>query len=396
LTAVEPSTGPALAARDAPSPKALELFAGAGGMALGIHRAGFELVDLIENNEASCRTLRSNADLLGWKDPGQLGARDVRDLDWADYRDLDLLCAGAPCQPFSRGSKHRRGKHDERNMLGEVVKAVAITRPKLFVIENVRGLLFESQVGYFKSILARLRRPTVDDPSTPGSEDLYWSRAPAVSSDDDYIVDFRVLDAADFGLPQRRPRLFIVGIRTDIKPGFEWPQGRFSRESLIEDIRGGSYWDGFSGVSKAAMARARAGLPRQPLKRNGQRWRTLRDLTEELGAPAAPGSAVEDPSHVLVRGARLYGKHTGSRIDWVGKTVKAGVHGSPGGEHILLQSPKRYRYLTVRECARLQGFPNAFVLPELRTPAMRQLGNAVPVAVAAALGENLRAVLDNT
>jgi DNA (cytosine-5)-methyltransferase 1 len=373
------------------SPTALELFAGAGGMALGMHQAGCELVDLIESDAACCETLRRNADLYGWKDPGQLHARDVRTVDWTAYAGVDVLCAGAPCQPFSRGGR-RDGRHDERNMFGEVVRAVALVRPRAFVIENVRGLLFPAQVNYFRSVLARLRRPTVEDPSVAGSEDLYWLRAPVPGPADDYRVDYAVLDSADFGLAQRRPRLFIVGFRRDVEAEFEWPSGEYSRETLIEALRGEDYWRAHP-VSAAAKARARAKLPKHPLKPRGERWRTLRDLTGDLGRPADRATASHDPWHVFVRGARLYDKHSGSQVDWVSKTIKAGVHGPPGGEHILVQSPKRFRYLTVRECASLQGFPAEFRPPALRSPAMRQIGNAVPVAVAEAVGRQVLATL---
>jgi DNA (cytosine-5)-methyltransferase 1 len=116
-------------------------------------------------------------------------------------------------------------------------------------------------------------------------------------------------------------------------------------------------------------------------------------LTTTLGLPAEPGDKLADPAHVVVPGARLYPKHTGSRLDWVAKTVKAGVHGTPGGEHIVLLDDGSHRYLTVRECALLQGFAVDYALPEKRTPAMRQLGNAVPVAVAEALGKQLDTIL---
>jgi len=100
-----------------------------------------------------------------------------------------------------------------------------------------------------------------------------------------------------------------------------------------------------------------------------------------------------DPLHTYVGGARLYAKHTGSALDWPAKTVKAGVNGSPGGEHIVIQDSGYFRYLTVRECARLQGFPNRYELPNLRGKAMRQLGNAVPVPLAEAMGRRLAEVL---
>lgn len=376
------------------SPTTLELFAGAGGLALGFHQAGFEIVDLVEKDAACCRTLRDNADHLGWKAPGELAPRDVSTIDFrAHAGGVTVLTAGAPCQPFSRAG-HRRGRHDERNMLPQVVRAVAETSPQAFVIENVRGLLFGDAIGYLRSIVARLRNPTEKDPSCRVTEDLFHLTAPAPGDADAYRVECRLLDAADFGLAQHRPRLFIVGVRAD-QPPFEWPAPTHSRASLVEDLREEAYWVDHSDVSAAAKARARSRLPKRPLLRRGHRWRTLRDMIAELDAPAAKINDAEDSCHVLVPGARLYGRHTGSRIDWTGKTVKAGVHGSPGGEHIVVMSPKRFRYLTVRECAVLQGFPNDYRLPKKRTPAMRQLGNAVPVNVARAIGVKLKECLDD-
>jgi DNA (cytosine-5)-methyltransferase 1 len=379
-------------ASDAPSATVLELFAGAGGLGIGLHRAGFELLDVIESDEACCRTLRSNSRHFGWKNTLDLESRDVRNIDFSVYAGrATLLSAGAPCQPFSRGGS-RRGRYDDRNMLPQVVRAVSECRPQAFVIENVRGLLFPGSLSYLESIMARLRNPTVIDPSTTGSEDLYHLRAPKPSSRDAYRVEQRILDAADFGLAQHRPRLFIVGVAQGASE-FHWPVGEYSRASLVEDLRDGHYWNEHPGLAKSVITRARAQLPKQPLRRRGKRWRTLRDVTTSLGPPASTEAEAAFPWHVYVPGARLYGKHTGSRVDWVAKTVKAGVHGSPGGEHILLTSPHRFRYLTVRECAELQGFPRDYVLPALRTPAMRQLGNAVPVAVAEAIGLKLHECL---
>lgn len=378
-----PTAAPTGAAATTAPATTLELFAGAGGLALGFHQAGFEILDLIEKDAGCCATLRVNADRLGWKAPEEIRPRDVRDVAFSDYAEqVSVLTAGAPCQPFSRGGR-RLGQLDERDMLPEVVRAVAEVRPKAFVVENVRGLLFGDSIHYLRTIVRMLRNPG-DAARLIGPRDPL----PEPGVLDEYRVEYRLLDAADFGLAQHRPRLFIVGIRAD-QPTFAWPTPTHSRASLLEDLRDGAYWTEHPGVSAAARGRACARLPRAPLRREGRRWRTLRDLTREVGAPATRPSEVTDPSHVLVRGARLYGKHTGSPIDWTAKTVKAGVHGSPGGEHILLTSPGRFRYLTVRECALLQGFPRDYELPGKRTPAMRQLGNAVPVRVAAVLADAL-------
>ena len=376
-----------------PTMTTLELFAGAGGMAVGAHRAGFEIVDLVEINEACCETLRANADHMGWKNAADIDARDARGVDFTQYEGkISVLTAGAPCQPFSNGGR-RKGRHDHRDMLPEVVRAVAESRPRAFVIENVRGLLFESSVGYLRSIMLRLRNPAGID-SLRG-KDVCELGMPEPAEDDAYRVDYRLLNAADFGLAQSRPRLFIVGVAQD-EGEFQWPTGQYSRESLVEDLRGAAYWSDHPEAPWAARRRARTLLPDKELAHIGERWRTLRDVMVQLGPPARSAADADDAAHLFVPGARLYGKHTGSRIDWVGKTVKAGVHGSPGGEHIVVTSEKRFRYLTVRECAELQGFPRDYTLPEKRTPAMRQLGNAVAVNVAEAINRAVRTCLEPT
>jgi len=365
----------------------IELFAGSGGLALGLRRAGFDAWDRIELNEACCETLRANRRLLG-SGAASVEARDVNDVDFRKYQDVDLVAAGAPCQPFSQGGG-LRGQYDERNMFPEVVRAIGEARPRAFLVENVRGLLFARAEGYFRSVLARLRNPSV------GTEhrisDLYHLSAPPAGEDDEYLVHHALLNAADFGLAQNRPRLFIVGLRQG-EASWSWPVGRFSRSALVSAIRSGSYWTEHPAPDSIRRA-ARDAIRLRDLPAGGKRWRTLRDLTSTLPEPAKSPDMAPDSAHVIVPGARLYPKHTGSRLDWVAKTVKAGVHGTPGGEHILHLDDGSYRYLTVRECAALQGFPARYSLPEKRTPAMRQLGNAVPVAVAAALGRRLDATL---
>lgn len=367
----------------------VELFAGSGGLALGLAQAGLTSWDRIELNEACCETLRANDSLLCTPQAGAVEARDVHDVDFGEYRGVDLIAAGAPCQPFSQGGG-LRGQYDERNMFPEVVHAIGEAQPRAFLIENVRGLLFQKAAPYFKSVLARLRNPS--ESAGQDISDLYHLSAPGPGPDDEYSVHYTLLNAADFGLAQNRPRLFVVGVRRGER-GWSWPVGRFSRSSLVHALRGGSYWDEHpvpASVREAALCAIRL----RDAPPEGKRWRTLRDLVAALPDAADSSDGATDQAHVLVPGARLYAKHTGSRLDWVSKTVKAGVHGTPGGEHIVLLDNGTHRYLTVRECALLQGFPTRYTLPEKRTPAMRQLGNAVPVAVAEALGKRLVATLE--
>src|SRR6266511_1349585 len=368
----------------------VELFAGAGGLTLGLKLAEFELICLVEQDPQCCDTLRTNGLVLGL-DPYNLIEDQIEKISLEHLYGIGVLAAGAPCQPFSSAG-HGRGHSDQRNMFPQVIRAVREARPRAFVIENVRGLLFDRARDYFLSVLARLRTPSRESADHMLAEDYHKSQ-PEPSQDDEYRVYHTLLDAADYGLAQHRPRLFVVGLAQS-EASWTWPEPTHSRDALVVALLEDDYWERHD-VDKAVRDRVRKRLPNPRLNPQGEPWTTLRDVLATLGPPGTSVESAVDPAHVFVPGARLYRRHTGSPLDWVAKTVKSGVHGSPGGEHIVLLDDGSHRYLTVRECAVLQGFPATYELPKLRTPAMRQLGNAVPVTVAEAVGSRLREVLRN-
>jgi DNA (cytosine-5)-methyltransferase 1 len=121
-------------------------------------------------------------------------------------------------------------------------------------------------------------------------------------------------------------------------------------------------------------------------------WRTVRDALAGLPEPA-PRADGRFPDHVLMPGARPYPGHTGSPLDRPAKTLKAGDHGVPGGENMLVRPDGSVRYFTVREAARLQTFPDDFVFSGAWSESMRQIGNAVPVALARAVADTVVAAL---
>jgi len=189
-----------------PKPRAVELFAGAGGLALGLHRAGFRTALAVDWDERAYETLKANKRKYtrGW----DLKREDVRKLDYAtlELGDVDIVSAGAPCQPFSIGGQ-LRGEGDPRNMFPEVVRAVRELRPRAFLFENVRGLLFPRARPYFDYILAQLRNPS----RTRRADEDWLAHKAALDripeALHEYRVEWRLLNAADFGLPQNRPRL---------------------------------------------------------------------------------------------------------------------------------------------------------------------------------------------
>ena len=381
----------------------IDLFAGAGGLALGIHKAGYSSAGLVESNRHAGDTLRINADSLRVGTRWPVVKSDVRFVEYPRLaEDIDLLAAGAPCQPFSLGGRHR-GDEDGRNMFPEVFRAIRFLRPRAVLLENVRGLTRQSFRPYFQYILAQL-----SNPHEPPREDEGWiehfERLRTVQSfsnldsDNEYDVHWQVLNSANYGVPQKRERVIMVAFRRDLGINWDFPPPTHSEDRLVYDkFVSGEYWTQFGIPSKLPDARLSKRIDR--LRHNPQTllaWRTLRQAVAGLPEPLNGKANSEFTFHVGVPGARLYKGHTGNDLDKPAKTIKAGDHGNPGGEHVVLKDDGSIRYMTVRECARVQAFPDEYQFSGSRSEAMRQIGNAVPVSVAEVLATSIHAALVGT
>jgi len=383
----------------ATSLSSIELFSGAGGLALGVARAGFTHKLLLEYNRDACYTLRQNLKTFGKQCHLQEG--DVGLFDFRPLAGIDLLAAGAPCQPFSIGGKHR-GHQDERNLFPQVFRAVRELEPRAVLIENVKGLLRSSLNEFVEFIELQLAHPSLvaSDPLDPEGwpDHLPRLRRARLERDDHSNLRYRVrkvlLNAADYGVPQRRERVFLVAIRRDIQIPWRPPTATHSAHALrLAQQVSGEYWKNH-GIRRRVDGRSvRAGEWRL-LAGQTKPWTTVRDAL--FGLPKAePGKeAVGWPNHIGQPGARTYPGHTGSPLDAPGKTLKAGVHGVPGGENMLRQPNGRVRYFTVREAARIQTFPDDYVFRGAWGEAMRQIGNAVPVQLAKAVASSIRECLE--
>jgi DNA (cytosine-5)-methyltransferase 1 len=380
--------------------RAIELFAGAGGLGIGVSRAGFETAQVVEWNRYCCDTLRENkarklAPIKDWP----LHQGDVREFDFRGFEDkVDLVSGGPPCQPFSVGGKHR-ANDDVRDMFPEAVRAVRTVRPQAFMFENVKGLTRSTFSNYYEYIYLQLSYPEVV--SLDGEN---WNShlgrlerhhiSKRRSRGLEYRVVRRVLNAANYGVAQKRERVFFVGFRADL--GIEWcfPPDTHALDALVwEQCVTGTYWD------RHKLATRKRAIPasfrQRALKLNSRpqelAWRTVRDAIGDLPDPEHhPMLARIHHNHFFQPGARTYPGHTGSPIDEPAKTLKAGVHGVPGGENMMVLPFGTARYFTVRESARLQTFPDEFVFHGSWSETMRQLGNAVPVALAASVAHSVR------
>lgn len=391
----------------APRPlRCIELFAGAGGLALAASRAGFAHDAVLEFNHDACETIRANQRrgyelVRHWP----LIEGDIHHQDFGSWRGrIDLVSGGPPCQPFSIGGKHR-AMGDSRNLFPEAARVVREIQPRAFVFENVKGLTRQSFAKYFGYVVLQLSYPEV---TRRAGEDwmqhlarLECIRTRGAGPDLRYRVVWRLLNAADYGVPQKRDRIFFVGFRSDIRVPWAFPPATHSRQALaLSQWVTGEYWERHriardhrpppppSGVREDSAA-----LLMLPLM-GCRPWLTVRDAIADLGEPARTATGGEIPNHVLQRGARPYAGHTGSPLDEPAKTLKAGDHGVPGGENMLRYPDGEVRYFTVRESCRLQAFPDEYVFERSWTESMRQLGNAVPVSLGEAVLMGVRAALE--
>lgn len=347
----------------------VELFAGCGGMAIGLSKAGFQHVAMAEFNKQACTTLRHHFAGDGQQSSPLILENDVRNIDWTMFRNIDLVAGGPPCQPFSAGGLSA-GKADERDMWPEALRAVREMQPRAFLFENVKGLLRPAFASYLDSIVEALKRVG----HTSGAQV--------------YEVTVMPVNSADYGAAQKRERVLIAGIRRDVATLHPFPAPTHSATRLVWDKWvSGTYWKKHGLSRPSTIPRVEAALLTS-LTRSAQEpqslpWQTCRDSFAGLGEPS-------DTFYISGHEPRGFGKqypgHTGSELYAPAKALKAGVHGVPGGENMVILDDGRARHFTVREAARLQGMPDSFLPTGSWSQAMRQLGNAVPAQLAEVAG----------
>ena len=316
-------------------------------------------------------------------------------MDFSQYSEkIDLLSGGPPCQPFSIGGK-AQAFNDSRDMFPQAARALAEIKPRAFIFENVRGLLRKSFSRYFNYILLQLNYPELFR-----KQDQTWEEHLAILERHHtscaffdglkYNVVFRMVNAADYGVPQKRERVFIVGFRNDVKGDWSFPKPTHSKEALdYVKYCTGEYW-----VRHALPVPKHNFYSSQLLFAPDQKpWVTVRDALSDMPDPQSKNNNILN--HTYQSGAKCYPGHTGSCLDEPSKTIKAGAHGVPGGENMMLLDDGTVRYYTVREAARIQTFPDNYVFPCSWTESMRQIGNAVPVMLGSVVAKSVYNTLNN-
>jgi DNA (cytosine-5)-methyltransferase 1 len=203
------------------------------------------------------------------------------------------------------------------------------------------------------------------------------------------------VNAADFGIPQVRKRVILMAARSDIcdRPLPQISPTHSEASLHYSQFVSGDYWDRHNIIAKPSP---NGGKPIKSSEQsdlllfNLKPWQTVRDAITGLPEPIDGKPNPDYLNHVGIPGARSYPGHTGSDIDRPSKTIKAGVHGVCGGEAMIRFNDGKLRYMTVRESARIQTFPDDYEFLGARSHAMKHIGNAVPVQLAREIGLHMR------
>ena len=329
----------------------IELFAGAGGLALGLEKAGFSCRLLNDIDQDACATLRLNRP--NW----DVVDGDVRQIDFRKYRGtIDVITGGFPCQAFSYAGKKLGFKDARGTLFYEFARAVDEVRPLIAVGENVRGLLNHDSGRTLAGMQSILR-------------ELGYRLIPP-----------QVLKALLYKVPQKRERLFLVAIRADLSASFEFPRPLSQTYTLRDALKKGVLYG--CDVPESEGQRYPAEKARvMDMVPPGGYWRDLPD---------------EEQRAYMQRSYFLGGGKTGMarRMSWDEPSLTLTC--APAQKQTERCHPDETRPFTVREYARIQTFPDDWVFAGSVTSQYRQIGNAVPVNLGFALGQSLVEALNQT
>jgi DNA (cytosine-5)-methyltransferase 1 len=301
---------------------AIELCAGGGGQAIGLEKAGFTHLACVEYESDFCKTLQFN------RPKWNVICQDIRNIDGKKLPKCDLLAGGVPCPPFSIAGK-QLGEQDERDMFPAMLNLIEQINPRGVMIENVKGLMSDKFKIYRDKIVMELQKHG-------------------------FVVDYRILEASGYGVPQLRPRFLLIALKPNDKKNFEWPlpdEKKITVGEALFDLLAEKGWHGAEQIRMKANS-------------------------------VAP---------TIVGGSKKHGGPdlgpTRAREQWkkLGIDGKGLADSAPDAEMASDDLPK----ITVRMAARIQGFPDDWIFYGGKTTQYRQVGNAFPPPVAYAIGKQI-------
>lgn len=304
----------------------VEICAGAGGQALGLEMAGFEHLAAVEIDPDACNTLRAN------RPEWNVVEADLNEWDPSPFKGVDLFAGGVPCPPFSVAGK-QLGADDERDLFPRALEIIETLEPKAVMLENVKGLLSKRFADYRNEIIKAM-------------------------GDLGYIVDWRLINSSDYGVPQLRPRSILVATHKDLDGCFVWPEQRPDEAPTVGDalvdLMASNGWEGADAWAQGAQK-------------------------------IAP---------TLVGGSKKHGGPdlgpTRAKQAWADMGVNGKSIAEDAPEPGFADMPR----LTVRMAARIQGFPDEWQITGRKTAAYRQVGNAFPPPVSCAIGSEIANLLN--
>ncbi len=331
--------------------KSIELFAGAGGLAIGLEKAKFNAVALNEIDANACETLRRN------RPDWNVLEGDIKNVDFKQFNNIDFLSGGFPCQAFSYAG-NKLGFEDTRGTLFfEFARAIKEIRPKVFMGENVRGLLSHEKGKTLEAIKSVIK-------------ELGYT-----------LIEPKVLKAIFHQVPQKRERLFLIGIRNDLVKfsEFKWPDPYHKVLTLRDALKVGELYDSDVPDSNGQVypERKREILSKVP---PGGCWKNLPDDLQR---------------EYMQSSYFMGGGKTGMarRLSWDNPSLTLTC--SPAQKQTERCHPEETRPLTIREYARIQTFPDDWKFAGSISSQYKQIGNAVPVNLAYSVGRSIIALLNS-
>lgn len=322
----------------------LELFAGAGGLAVGLEKAGLKCVALNEIDKWACQTLRKNRP--NWK----VLEGDIKDFDFSAYHNLvDVVTGGFPCQAFSYAGK-KLGLADARGTLFyEFARVVKEVNPPLCIGENVRGLLSHDNGKTLQGMISIL-------------DEIGYN-----------VVPVQVLKAINYNVPQKRERLILVGVRKDIDLIYEYPKPHNKIYNLKDALKKGELYD--------------TNVPQSPGAKYPQSKKAVLDLVPQKGYWR--DLPLDIQKEFMGGSFHLGGGKTGiaRRIGWDEPCLTLTC--SPAQKQTERCHPEETRPFTIREYARIQTFPDDWIFEGSMAQQYKQIGNAVPVNLGKEVGYSI-------
>lgn len=351
------------------SNKVLDLFCGAGGMSLGFKHAGFEIIGGVDNDEAALQTHKINF-------PGNYhfcgDISDITDSEvLSNFKNVDVIVGGPPCQGFSSANRYEKEENDPRNKLFfEYLRFIKLLKPKAFVIENVPGILTRDG-SYAKDKIIE------------------------ITSKLEYIVDVRVLNSDDYGVPQKRRRAFFIGIEKKYQTSFNFNNlapifGRTTVRDAIGDlmaIEGKTSKNPLLKVSKKTDIQAYYCNMDSDIIYNHEVTNHNHKVVERIKHVPEGGNWRNIPDYLWDKQRNNRHSSAYKRLSFNEPSITIDTG------HMNYFHPKFDRIPTVRESARIQSFDDSFIFSGTKTQQYRQVGNAVPPLLAQSVAIELKKVI---